>query len=58
MESALRRMDQDNMDLGTFQYMKVYGDIYTQGSDGYSVIATDMSICHWYGVALFYRNSP
>ena len=41
LESALRGMSQANMDLVIFQETKVMGGIYTRGSDGYSVVATD-----------------
>ena len=41
LESALRRVSQDNMDLGIFQETKVTDGIYTRGSAGCSVVATD-----------------
>ena len=55
---ALRGMYQANMDLGIFQETKLTGGVYTRGSDGYSVIATDAPIQHRGGVAVFYRPSP
>ena len=58
LEAALRGMYQANMDLGILQEMKLTDGIYTRGSAGYSVIATDAPIRHRAGVALFYRSKP
>ena len=41
LELALRGMSQANMGLGIFQETKVTYGIYTRGSAGYSVVATD-----------------
>ena len=41
LEMALREMSQANMDLGILQETKLTDGIYTRGSAGYSVIATD-----------------
>ena len=41
LELALWGMSQDNMDLGIFQETKLTDGIYTRGSAGYSVVATD-----------------
>ena len=41
MESALREISQANLGLGIFQETKFTGGIYTCGSAGYSVVATD-----------------
>ena len=54
LESALRGMSQANMDLGIFQETKVTDCIYTCGSAGYSVIATDAPSRHCSGLAVFY----
>ena len=58
MESALRGMSQANMDLGIFQEKKLTDGIYTRGSAGYSVVATDASSRHRGGVAIFHRPAP
>ena len=55
---ALRGMSQANMDLGILQETKLTDGIYTRGSFGYSVIATDAPSRHRGGVALFYRSEP
>ena len=57
LESALRGMSQANMDLGIFQETKVTNGVYTRGSAGYSVVATDAPIRHRDGVIIFYRPS-
>ena len=57
LEAALRGMSQANMDLGILQETKLTGGIYTRGSAGYSVIATDAPIRHRGGVALFYCST-
>ena len=41
LESALRGMDQANIDLGVFQETKCTNGIYTRESAGYRVIAID-----------------
>ena len=46
------------MDLGIFQEKKFTDGIYTRGSDGYSVIATDAPSRHRGGVAVFHRPAP
>ena len=43
------------MDMGIFQETKVTDGIYTRGSAGYSVVATDAPIRHCGGVAVFHR---
>ena len=58
LEMALRGMSQANMDLGILQETKLKDGIYTHGSAGYSVIATDAPSRHRGGVALFYRSEP
>ena len=58
LETALRGMSQANMDLGILQEKKLTDGIYTRGSSGYSVIATDAPSRHRGGVALFYRSEP
>ena len=58
MELTLRGMYQANMDLDIFQETKVTDGIYTCGSAGYSVVATDAPIRHCGGVAVFYRTAP
>ena len=40
-KSALMGMYQATMDLGIFQEKKVTDGIYTRGSAGYSIVATD-----------------
>ena len=51
-------MSQANMDLGILQETKLTDGIYTHGSAGYSVIATDAPSRHRGGVTLFYRSEP
>ena len=46
------------MDLGIFQETKVTYGIYTCGSAGYSVVATDAPSQHRGRVAVFYRPAP
>ena len=58
LEAALRGMSQANMDLGILQETKITDGIYTRGSAGYSIIATDAPSQHRGGVTLFYRSKP
>ena len=58
LEAALRGMSQANIDLGILQETKITDGIYTRGSAGYSVIATDALSRHRGGVELFYRSEP
>ena len=58
LEAALRGLSQANMDLGILQETKLTNGIYTRGSDGYSVVATDAPSQHRGGVAIFYRSGP
>ena len=58
LEAALRGMSQANMDLGILQETKLTDAIYTRGSAGYSLIATDAPGQHHGGVALFYCSTP
>ena len=58
LESELRGMSQANMDLGIFQETKLTDEIYTRGSDGYSVVSTDAPSRHCGGVAVFHRPVP
>ena len=51
----MRGMSQANMDLGIFQEKKVTDRIYTHGSDGYIVVATDALSRHCGRVAVFHR---
>ena len=51
-------MSQANMDLGIFQETKVTYIIYTCGSAGYSIVATDVPSRHRGGVAVFHRTAP
>ena len=46
------------MDLVTLQETKLSDGVYTRGSVGYSVIATDAPSRHRGGVAIFYRSEP
>ena len=55
---ALRGVSQANMDLGIFQDTKFTDVIYTRGSDGYIVVATDAPRQHRGGVAVFYLPEP
>ena len=52
LESELRGMAQNNMDLDIFQETKCTEGIYTRESDGYSVVTTDAPSQHRGGVAL------
>ena len=58
LEVALWGMSQANMDLGILQETKLTYGIYTPGSAGYSVVATDAPSRHRGGVAIFYRSEP
>ena len=58
LEAELRGMSQANMDLGILQETKLTDGIYTRGSAGYSVVATDAPSRHRGGVAIFYRPAP
>ena len=58
LDSALRGMAKDNMDLGTFQDTKFTDRIYTRDSAGYCIVATDAPSRHHGGVAILYRPSP
>ena len=58
LESALRGVSQANMDLGIFQETKVTDGIYTRGSAGYSVVATDAPSQHRGVVAVFHQPAP
>ena len=46
------------MGRGIFQEAKVTDGIYTRGSAGYSVVATDTLSRHRGGVAVFHRPAP
>ena len=56
LEAALQGMSQANMNLGILQETKLTDGIYTCGSAGYSVVATDAPSRHCGGVAIFYRS--
>ena len=58
LEAELRGMSQANMELGILQETKLTDGIYTRGSAGYSVVATDAPRRHRGGVAIFYRSTP
>ena len=58
LESALRSMSQANLYLVISQETKLTGGVYTGGSAGYSVVATDVLIQHHNRVAVFYWPSP
>ena len=58
LELALRGVSQANMDLGIFQETKLTDGIYTRGSSGYSVVATDAPRRHHGRVAIFHRPAP
>ena len=58
LEAALRGMSQANMDLIILQETKLTHGIYTRGSDGYSVVATDAPSRHRSSVAIFHRPVP
>ena len=55
LDSALRGISQANMELGIFQEKKVTDGIYTRGSAGYSVVATETPSQHCIGVAVFHH---
>ena len=48
-------ISQANMDLVILQEMKLTDGIYTRGSVGYSVVATDAPSRHYGRVAIFHR---
>ena len=58
LEAALRGVSQSNMDLGILQETKLTDGIYTFGSAGYSVVATDAPSRHRGGVTIFHRPAP
>ena len=58
LESALQGMSQANMDLGILQETKITNGVYTRGSAGYKVIATDAPSRHRGGVALSIASHP
>ena len=58
LESALREKSQANMDLGIFQETNITDGIYTRGSAGYIVVATDVLSRHRGGVAVCHQPAP
>ena len=54
LESVLRGMAQENVNLRVFQETKVTGGIYMQEYSGYRVEASDVPSRHSGGVAVFY----
>ena len=54
----MRGVSQANMDLSIFQETKVTNGIYTRGSVGYSIVATDVPSRHCGGVPVFHRSAP
>ena len=56
LETALRGMDQANLDMGIMQETKITDSVYTRASAGYCVVATDAPSRHRGGIALFYRE--
>ena len=58
LDLALRGMSQANMDLAIFQETRLTDRIYTRGSAGYSVVATDTPGRHHGRVAVFHRPAP
>ena len=58
LESELRGMSQANMDLCILQETKLTYGVYTRGSYGHIVIATDAPSRHCGRVAVFYRPTP
>ena len=58
LEMALRGMSQANMDLVILQETKLTDGIYTRGSAGYSVIATDAPSRHRGDVTFLYPSKP
>ena len=58
LDAALRGMSHANMDLCILRETKLTDGIYTHGSAGYSVVATDAPSRHRGDVAIFYRSAP
>ena len=56
LESALRGMDQANLDMGIIQETKITDGVYTRASAGYRVVATGAPSGHRGGIAMFYRE--
>ena len=56
METALRGMEQANLDMGIVQETNITDGVYTRASDGYRVVATDAPRRHSGGIAMFYRE--
>ena len=50
LKAELRGMSQANVDLGILQETKLTDGVYTRGSAGYNVIATDVPSRHRGGV--------
>ena len=55
MDSGLRGIWQENLDLGIFQDTEVTTEIYTGESSGFRVVAPETPSAHSGGVAVFYR---
>ena len=58
LESALRGVSQANTELDIFQDTNITDELYTRGSAGYIVVATDVLSRHRSGVAVFYQPAP
>ena len=58
LQSEIRGVSQDNLDLGVLQETKITDGIFTRGLEGYNVGATYVPSQHHGKVAVFYRASP
>ena len=58
LDSELREMSQANMEPVIFQETNVTDVIYTHGSAGYSIVATDAPSRHRGRVEVFYQPAP
>ena len=56
METALKGMEQANLDMGILQETKITDGVYTRASAGYRVVATDAPCQHSGGIAMFYKE--
>ena len=56
LETAIRGMEQANLDMGIMQDTKITDGVYTRASAGYRVVATDAPSLHSGGIAMFYRE--
>ena len=57
LESALRGVMQENMEIGIYRETKVTGEKCTQEFEGHRFIEADVKIPHRGGITVFYREA-